>query len=174
MKFLSLTLIALSFAFLLVIGDSAPAALKQLQIGVKFRPASCPQRTSLGDKISVHYTGKLLSTGEVFDSSLDRKEPIEFTVGHGHVIKGWDQGLLNMCIGEKRRLKIPAELGYGKRGRRRLFLQVLIWFLIRSWSLLMGRRQICLSIRSCEKKKKLFLRQSKMKLLQPFIYAFLA
>ncbi|KAJ1946684.1 hypothetical protein GGF37_001004 [Kickxella alabastrina] len=116
MKFLSLTLIALSSAFLLVIGDSAPAALKQLQIGVKFRPASCPQRTSLGDKISVHYTGKLLSTGEVFDSSLDRKEPIEFTVGHGHVIKGWDQGLLNMCIGEKRRLKIPAELGYGKRG----------------------------------------------------------
>ncbi|KAJ1895635.1 hypothetical protein LPJ66_004470 [Kickxella alabastrina] len=116
MKFLSLTLIALSSAFLLVTGDSAPAALKQLQIGVKFRPASCPQRTSLGDKISVHYTGKLLSTGEVFDSSLDRKEPIEFTVGHGHVIKGWDQGLLNMCIGEKRRLKIPAELGYGKRG----------------------------------------------------------
>ncbi|KAJ1896182.1 hypothetical protein LPJ66_004145 [Kickxella alabastrina] len=116
MKFLSLTLIALSSAFLLVAGDSAPAALKQLQIGVKFRPASCPQRTSLGDKISVHYTGKLLSTSEVFDSSLDRKEPIEFTVGHGHVIKGWDQGLLNMCIGEKRRLKIPAELGYGKRG----------------------------------------------------------
>ncbi|KAJ1821958.1 hypothetical protein GGH91_004095 [Coemansia sp. RSA 2671] len=87
-----------------------------LQIGVKHRPKECPVRTKVGDKIAVHYEGKLFSNGKVFDSSLKRGEPIEFTLGHGHVIKGWDQGLLNMCVGEKRVLKIPGDLAYGSRG----------------------------------------------------------
>ncbi|KAJ2062562.1 hypothetical protein GGI17_002348 [Coemansia sp. S146] len=87
-----------------------------LQIGVKFRPEECPLRTKIGDKIAVHYEGKLYSNGQVFDSSLKRGDPIEFTLGHGHVIKGWDQGLLNMCVGEKRVLKIPGDLAYGSRG----------------------------------------------------------
>ncbi|KAJ2826856.1 hypothetical protein GGI24_002801 [Coemansia furcata] len=88
----------------------------KLQIGVKFRPEECPVRTTIGDKIAVHYEGKLFSNGKVFDSSLTRGDPIEFILGHGHVIKGWDQGLLNMCVGEKRLLKIPSDLAYGSRG----------------------------------------------------------
>ncbi|PWZ12235.1 Peptidyl-prolyl cis-trans isomerase FKBP15-2 [Zea mays] len=57
-----------------------------------------------------------LTDGSVFDSSYDRGDPFEFTLGNGQVIKGWDQGLLGMCVGEKRKLKIPAKMGYGERG----------------------------------------------------------
>ena len=63
----------------------------------------------------MHYTGKLES-GEEFDSSIPRGEPLAFTLGAGQVIKGWDQGLLNMCEGEKRKLVIPSDLAYGENG----------------------------------------------------------
>lgn len=65
-----------------------------------------------GDLVSVNYTGTL-EKGTKFDSSLDRGVPIEFTLGVGQVIKGWDQGIVGMKIGEKKRLTIPAELAYG-------------------------------------------------------------
>ncbi|MEK7635501.1 MAG: FKBP-type peptidyl-prolyl cis-trans isomerase [Patescibacteria group bacterium] len=68
-----------------------------------------------GDKATVHYTG-ILENGQKFDSSLDRGQPFEFTLGAGQVIKGWDLGVLGMKIGEKRKLIIPASLGYGERG----------------------------------------------------------
>ena len=63
----------------------------------------------------MHYTGTLHKNGEQFDSSLNRAGTFDFTFGIGQVIKGWDQGLLDMCAGEKRKLTIPAELGYGGR-----------------------------------------------------------
>lgn len=69
-----------------------------------------------GDVVTVHYTGKLLN-GQKFDSSYDRKQPIDFPVGTGQVIKGWDEALLGMEKGEKRVLIIPANLGYGPSGR---------------------------------------------------------
>lgn len=87
---------------------------QQLQIIVK-KEVSCTYRTQPGDLISVHYTGKL-EDGTVFDSSLTRHKPIKFQLGVGQVIEGWDQGLREMCVGEKRRLVIPPELAYGKRG----------------------------------------------------------
>ncbi len=75
---------------------------------------------SAGDFVSVHYTGWLQnpdgSAGEKFDSSVDRDEPFEFPLGAGHVIRGWDEGVQGMKVGGKRRLVIPAELGYGARG----------------------------------------------------------
>ena len=68
-----------------------------------------------GDSVSVHYTGWLKS-GKKFDSSHDRKEPLVFAIGRGRVIKGWDEGVSGMRVGGKRKLIIPAHLGYGDRG----------------------------------------------------------
>ncbi len=68
-----------------------------------------------GDTISVHYTGRL-TDGTKFDSSVDRGTPFTFTIGSGQVIKGWDEGLLGMKVGEKRTLTIPADKGYGATG----------------------------------------------------------
>lgn len=68
-----------------------------------------------GDTIAAHYTG-WLEDGTKFDSSLDRGEPLEFVCGVGMVIAGWDQGVVGMREGQKRRLTIPAHLGYGPRG----------------------------------------------------------
>ncbi|KAK9764686.1 Peptidyl-prolyl cis-trans isomerase fpr2 [Basidiobolus ranarum] len=107
----------LAAACLLIIGAEAmKEAPKQLQIGIKKRATDCVRRSKDGDSLSMHYTGKLFADGTEFDSSIPRGEPFDFTLGAGHVIKGWDQGLKNMCVGEKRKLVIPSELGYGSRG----------------------------------------------------------
>ncbi|KAL2269106.1 hypothetical protein VTJ83DRAFT_3952 [Remersonia thermophila] len=88
--------------------------LDGLQIEV-LREGTGSRETQRGDSINVHYTGTFLD-GTKFDSSLDRGNPLKFQVGAGQVIKGWDEGLLGMKIGEKRKLIIQPHLGYGSRG----------------------------------------------------------
>ncbi|MFH1461935.1 MAG: FKBP-type peptidyl-prolyl cis-trans isomerase [bacterium] len=72
-----------------------------------------------GQKVTVHYTGWLDENGQngvKFDSSVDRGNPFTFVIGVGQVIKGWDEGVVSMKVGEKRRLIIPSNLGYGPYG----------------------------------------------------------
>ncbi|KPM34689.1 hypothetical protein AK830_g11883 [Neonectria ditissima] len=90
------------------------AAGAELQIEVTV-PVNCERKTQKGDNVSMHYRGTLQDTGKQFDASIDRGVPFSFKLGTGQVIKGWDQGLLDMCIGEKRKLTIPPEFGYGQR-----------------------------------------------------------
>lgn len=79
---------------------------------------SGPEATS-GQSVRVHYTGWLFDNGvqgRKFDSSRDRNDPFEFSLGAGMVIRGWDEGVAGMKVGGKRTLIIPPELGYGARG----------------------------------------------------------
>ena len=70
---------------------------------------------TVGKMVKVHYTGTL-ENGKKFDSSVDRNEPFSFVIGVGQVIPGWDEGVKTMKVGGKRKLIIPAKLGYGSRG----------------------------------------------------------
>ena len=69
-----------------------------------------------GKVVSVHYVGVAFSTGEEFDASWNRGQPLEFGLGTGMVIAGWDQGVQGMRVGGRRRLEIPSHLAYGERG----------------------------------------------------------
>ncbi len=68
-----------------------------------------------GKQVTVHYTG-ILDNGKKFDSSVDRNQPFKFIIGVGQVIPGWDEGVMTMKVGGKRKLTIPAKLGYGSAG----------------------------------------------------------
>ena len=69
-----------------------------------------------GDTVQVHYVGVAFSTGEEFDSSWNRGDPLQFRLGIGEVISGWDQGVQGMRVGGRRQLVIPPHLAYGDRG----------------------------------------------------------
>jgi len=73
------------------------------------------KKAKTGQTVSVHYTGMLLD-GQVFDSSIERKQPLDFPVGVGRVIPGWDEGILLLNVGDKARFVIPADLAYGSAG----------------------------------------------------------
>ena len=89
--------------------EEQPSGLKWQDIEVGTGPLAVDKTAS------VHYTG-WLEDGTKFDSSRDRGRPFDFPVGGGRVIKGWDEGVATMKVGGKRRLIIPASLGYGDRG----------------------------------------------------------
>lgn len=95
-----------------VVGDTVttPSGLKYIEITVG--QGASP---TLGQIVSAHYTG-WLTNGSRFDSSRDRGQPLEFTLGAGRVIKGWEEGLASMKVGGRRMLIIPPSLGWGDRG----------------------------------------------------------
>ena len=81
----------------------------------KFEKENNSEKPVSGDKVKVHYKGMLLD-GTVFDSSYKRNQPIEFTLGIGQVIKGWDEGISLLGLGDKATFIIPSELAYGQSG----------------------------------------------------------
>ncbi|KAL0369438.1 UNVERIFIED_CONTAM: FK506-binding protein 2 [Sesamum angustifolium] len=112
---LNVASIFLLLAFIPLGSAKRSGDVTELQIGVKYKPKTCDVQAHKGDSVKVHYRGKL-TDGTVFDSSFERGDPNDFELGSGQVIKGWDQGILGMCLGEKRKLKIPSKLGYGEQG----------------------------------------------------------
>lgn len=87
----------------------------ELKVEVVHTPEECSEKSQKGNLLTMHYTGTF-EDGKQFDSSVDRNQPFTFQIGVGQVVKGWDQGLLDMCVGEKRKLIVPPHLGYGEQG----------------------------------------------------------
>ena len=92
-------------------GDTPPTDLVLEDIEIGDGAEATP-----GSTVSAHYVGVAWSTGEEFDASWNRGAPLDFQVGVGQVIQGWDQGLLGMKVGGRRKITIPPHLGYGDRG----------------------------------------------------------
>jgi peptidylprolyl isomerase len=92
-------------------GGEPPAELQIIDI-----KAGDGAEAKAGDMVQVHYVGVAYSTGEEFDSSYDRGDPLAFQLGAGRVIAGWDQGVQGMRVGGRRQLVIPPHLAYGDRG----------------------------------------------------------
>merc|ERR1711874_213574 len=111
-------ILILSMLGMVLVALAEEEAVTELKIEVveSVAAAECGVKSVAGDVLHMHYTGTVLG-GSEFDSSVKRGKPFTFPLGGGRVIKGWDQGLLDMCVGEKRKLTIPPELGYGARGR---------------------------------------------------------
>ena len=96
---------------------SIPDNMETTASGLKYsvdQPGTGAQ-AFIGQTVSVHYTGWLMD-GTKFDSSRDRGAPLQFALGQGRVIRGWEEGIAGMKVGEKRTLVIPSSLGYGERG----------------------------------------------------------
>jgi FKBP-type peptidyl-prolyl cis-trans isomerase FkpA len=102
--------------------EVAPAVAEESSLQIETIKSGHGRAAIAGDHVTVHYTGWLYdesaadNRGEKFDSSVDRGETFDFPLGAGRVIKGWDEGVAGMLIGEKRVLTIPPEMGYGDRG----------------------------------------------------------
>ncbi len=106
-----------------VAATAAPAMPEEAKLQIEIIKNGYGRAAEAGDYVTVHYTGWLYdenapdNRGDKFDSSVDRGEKYQFPLGAGRVIKGWDEGVAGMLIGEKRVLTIPSDLAYGDGGR---------------------------------------------------------
>ena len=108
MEFVKLSL----FSLLLLALVKAEEEEEELKIEILQKPpADCERKAKDGDFMSVHYTGVLAANGKKFSSSHDNNQPYTFTLGRREVIQGYEVGLQGMCVGEKRRLTVPARMG---------------------------------------------------------------
>ncbi|KAJ3076761.1 Peptidyl-prolyl cis-trans isomerase fpr2 [Podochytrium sp. JEL0797] len=115
-----ITLIA-TFAVFATATSSSPAvtekSLRVQDLHIETVEAiECTHKTAFGDKVSIHYTGRLLPSLQRFDSSIERKHAFDFEIGKLQTILGLERGIMDMCVGEKRRVSVPSSLGYGSRG----------------------------------------------------------
>lgn len=104
-------LILLAITILLV--SAVRADEPELEIHYTFKPEVCDRKAKVTDQLTLHYRGYLKDGEKQFDSSYDRNEPFTFQLGIGQVILGWEKGLMDVCVGEKRKLVVPPHLGYG-------------------------------------------------------------
>jgi FKBP-type peptidyl-prolyl cis-trans isomerase len=96
-----------------------PAESIPFSVNVTHVPAKCPRKSTEGAIMKVHYVGKLLSTGKIFASSFHTgSQPFRFTLGSEEVLAGWNDGLSDMCEGERRRLMVPWDKAYGQEGTK--------------------------------------------------------
>lgn len=97
--------------------DKLAAGFEETESGLRYKiiQKGNGESPNKGDKVSVHYKGQL-ADGTVFDSSYKRNQPLDFQVGVGQVIRGWDEGIMLLNVGDKARLVIPSDLGYGSQG----------------------------------------------------------
>ena len=90
------------------------------ELGIEDLVLGDGDEATAGNRVTVHYVGVAFRTGEEFDASWNRGDPFQFRLGGGQVIAGWDQGVVGMRVGGRRRLVIPPHLGYGSRGAGRV------------------------------------------------------
>jgi peptidyl-prolyl cis-trans isomerase A (cyclophilin A) len=97
--------------------EKLAAGFEKTESGLRYQmiQKGSGKKAEKGKTVSVHYSGSL-ENGKVFDSSYSRKKPIDFPLGQGHVIEGWDEGIALLQVGDKARFVIPSHLGYGSRG----------------------------------------------------------
>lgn len=112
---MKLLIVAFSFSLAASVLGDVEVRPSGLKVDYVYKPASCDKVAANGNVLTMHYTGTLES-GKKFDSSLDRSEPFKFQIGVGQVIRGWDEGVVGMCVGEKRQLIVPSDLAYGQQG----------------------------------------------------------
>ncbi|KAG8442954.1 hypothetical protein GDO86_011682 [Hymenochirus boettgeri] len=110
------------FLFLIAATGGALIPEPEVQIQVLEKPFICRRKTKNGDMLLVHSEGFLEKNGTMFYSTYKENngQPVWFTLGIKEVIKGWDKGLQDMCIGEKRKITVPPSLGYGKEGKGKI------------------------------------------------------